>query len=178
MRGKVTHLHSRWASCDSGRRQTSVSSTFWSCRPFWPESLDRFYQWWPDGSRRLGCVQLPQYGHEDRNRLFLQGGSVSTAGTMKKKKISEMRLQMYLHEANGEKHQMSTFLYTCDLCFSLSFTSLSTSFCLLLVSSCSRFSSSSLLLRSSSRACLRISISRSYTCHIKSIRSIIKHTRP
>lgn len=52
---------------------------------------------------------------------------------------------------------------TWDLCFSLSFTSLSTSFCLLLVSSCSRFSRSSLLLRSSSNACLRISISRSCT---------------
>ncbi|TNN51097.1 hypothetical protein EYF80_038674 [Liparis tanakae] len=44
-----------------------------------------------------------------------------------------------------------------------SFTSLSTSFCLLLVSSCSRFSSSSLLRRSSSRACRRTSISRSCT---------------
>jgi len=52
---------------------------------------------------------------------------------------------------------------TCDRCFSRSFTSLSTIFCLLLVSSCSRFSSSSLLRRSSSRACRRISISRSCT---------------
>ena len=78
----VTHLHSRWASCDSGRRQTSVSSRSWSCRPFWPGILDRFYQWWPDESRRLGCVQLPRYGREDQSRLSLQGGSASAAGTM------------------------------------------------------------------------------------------------
>ena len=78
----VTHLRSRWASCDSGRRQTSVSSRSWSCRPFWPGILDRFYQWWPDESRRLGCVQLPRYGREDQSRLSLQGGSASAAGTM------------------------------------------------------------------------------------------------
>src|SRR4029434_9759502 len=52
---------------------------------------------------------------------------------------------------------------TWDLCFSRSFTSRSMSFCRLLVSSCSRFSRSSLLLLSSSSACLRCSFSRSST---------------
>lgn len=58
--------------------------------------------------------------------------------------------------------QYFTFL-TCALCFSRSFTSRSISFCLLLVSSWSFFSSSSLLFLSSSRACFRMSISRSWT---------------
>ena len=75
-----------------------------------------------------------------------------------------------------KKHDISAEQPTCDLCFSLSFTSRSTSFCLLLVSSCSRFSRSSRLLRSSSRACLRISISRSCTRHIVSITPVIKNT--
>lgn len=52
---------------------------------------------------------------------------------------------------------------TCVLCFSRSFTSLSTSFCLMLVSSLSRLSSSSRLLLSSCRACRRCSISLSYS---------------
>lgn len=81
---RMTHLRSRWASCDSGRKRTSVSSRSLSCRPFWRGSLDKFYRWWLGGSRHLGCVQLPQYGHGDQSRLSSLVGSESTAGTIKK----------------------------------------------------------------------------------------------
>lgn len=127
--GRVTHLHSRWASCDSGRRRTSVSSRSLSCRPFWQGSLYRFYQWRPDGSRHLGCVQLPQYGHEDQSRLSLLGGSDSTAGTIKKKgmklnttyKPCAALLKKYLHEANGDikTHQIWTSPCYCEYLWSL-----------------------------------------------------------
>lgn len=73
---------------------------------------------------------------------------------------------------------MRVFLVnTCDRCFSLSFISVSTSLCLLLVSSCSRFSSSSRRLLSSSKACRRISISRSCTRETAGIAPIIRCTR-
>lgn len=178
---RSTHLRSRWASCDSGRKRTSVSSRSLSCRPFWQGSPDKFYQWWPGGSRRLGCVQLPQYGHEDQSRLSSLGGSESTAGTIKKgmkwnTHINIVPCFVVCTVRPKVRSEPSLLLAnTCDLCFSLSFTSLSTSLCLLLVSSCSRFSSSSLLRRSSSRACLRISISRS--CTGKSNAQIHSHSR-
>lgn len=81
MGDRQAHLRNRWTSGGYGRRRTSASSRSLSCRPSWRGSPDRFYQWWPDGSRRLGCVQLPRCGRGDQSHLSSLGGSSSTAAT-------------------------------------------------------------------------------------------------
>lgn len=78
------------------------------------------------------------------------------------KLISLNQLEPHVWHSLLYTHSTSPCL-TCVFCFSRSFTSLSISFCLMLVSSLSCLSSSSRLLLSSSRASRRCSISRSYS---------------